>query len=45
VELMKEIPEVDGIIGTGQFDRCAEAIAEALDGRRPVFLEIRGTCA
>ena len=42
VELMKEIPEVDGIIGTGQFDRCAEAIAEALDGRRPVFLENPG---
>lgn len=42
VELMKEIPEVDGIIGTGQFDQCAEAIAKALDGRRPVFLENPG---
>lgn len=42
VELLKEIPEVDGIIGTGQFDRCMEAIHDALDGKRPAFLDTPG---
>jgi len=42
VELMREIPEIDGIIGTGQFGRCVEAVEDAVAGRRPAFLEDPG---
>jgi ribosomal protein S12 methylthiotransferase len=42
VELMREIPEVDGIIGTGQFGRCVEALEDALGGKHPAFLETPG---
>jgi ribosomal protein S12 methylthiotransferase len=42
VELMREIPEIDGIIGTGQFGRCVEAVEDAVAGRRPAFLDDPG---
>jgi ribosomal protein S12 methylthiotransferase len=42
VELMWEIPEIDGIIGTGQFGRCVEAVEDAVAGRRPAFLDDPG---
>jgi len=37
-ELMREIPEIDGIVGTGDFARIAEVIAQSVSGRRPVFV-------
>ena len=33
-EVLKEIPEVDGILGTAACDRCVSVVEEALDGRR-----------
>ncbi|MBX6395775.1 MAG: 30S ribosomal protein S12 methylthiotransferase RimO [Alicyclobacillaceae bacterium] len=35
-ELMQEIPEIDGMLGTGEFHRVAEVVEEALRGRRPM---------
>ncbi|MDI3327244.1 MAG: 30S ribosomal protein S12 methylthiotransferase RimO [Alicyclobacillaceae bacterium] len=35
-ELVREIPEIDGLIGTGEFHRIAEVVDEALGGRRPM---------
>ena len=32
-EIMQEIPEVDGILGTGSYDRIVEALAELLEDR------------
>jgi ribosomal protein S12 methylthiotransferase len=37
-ELMKEMPEIDGIVGTGDFDRINEIVDEALRGRKPVLV-------
>jgi len=37
-ELMKEMPEIDGIVGTGDFPRIAEIVREALQGRKPVYV-------
>ncbi|PDO10575.1 MAG: ribosomal protein S12 methylthiotransferase RimO [Candidatus Reconcilbacillus cellulovorans] len=37
-ELMREIPEIDGIIGTGEFDRIAEIVDAALAGGKPSFV-------
>ncbi len=36
-EIAKEIPEVDAIIGTGDYDRIAEAIKKAFDGEKPII--------
>ena len=38
-ELMEEIPEVDGIIGTGSFKDINSVINSAFDGDRKVLLE------
>lgn len=35
-ELMKEMPEIDGIVGTGDFHHINDIIDEALVGKRPV---------
>lgn len=35
-ELMKEIPEIDGIVGTGDFHHIHDIVDEALRGKRPV---------
>lgn len=37
-ELLKEIPEIDGIIGTGYLNKINEAIELSLQGKKPVFI-------
>lgn len=37
-ELMKEMPEIDGIVGTGDFDKITDVIEEAMSGKRPVLV-------
>lgn len=37
-ELMKEMPEIDGIVGTGDFDKINDIIDEALRGRKPILV-------
>ncbi|OEH85886.1 ribosomal protein S12 methylthiotransferase RimO [Desulfuribacillus stibiiarsenatis] len=37
-ELMKEIPEIDGIVGTGDFDNIHKIISECHQGSRPVYV-------
>jgi ribosomal protein S12 methylthiotransferase len=36
--LMHEMPEIDGIVGTGDFDKISQIIEESLEGRKPVFV-------
>ena len=36
-EIAKEIPEVDAIVGTGDYDRITEAIKKAFDGEKPII--------
>lgn len=37
-QLMKEMPEIDGIVGTGDFPRISEIVREALAGKKPVYV-------
>lgn len=37
-QLLDEIPEIDGIVGTGEFPRIAELIAQAGQGERPKWI-------
>lgn len=37
-ELMREMPEIDGIVGTGDFYHINDIIDEALGGRKPVYV-------
>lgn len=37
-ELMNEMPEIDGIVGTGDFDKINDIIDEALAGRKPILV-------
>ncbi|MFB9273539.1 30S ribosomal protein S12 methylthiotransferase RimO [Cohnella cellulosilytica] len=37
-ELMDEMPEIDGIVGTGDFYRINDIIDEALRGTKPVYV-------
>jgi ribosomal protein S12 methylthiotransferase len=37
-ELMNEMPEIDGIVGTGDFDKITYIVEEALNGRKPIFV-------
>ncbi|WP_372814086.1 30S ribosomal protein S12 methylthiotransferase RimO [Paenibacillus sp.] len=37
-ELMNEMPEIDGIVGTGDFDKINDIIDEALAGKKPIFV-------
>ncbi|MDF2961753.1 MAG: ribosomal protein methylthiotransferase [Paenibacillus sp.] len=37
-ELMKELPEIDGIVGTGDFDKINDIIDEALAGKKPILV-------
>lgn len=37
-ELLKEIPEIDGIIGTGHLNKINEAIELSLQAKKPVFI-------
>ncbi|MBE3596079.1 MAG: 30S ribosomal protein S12 methylthiotransferase RimO [Hydrogenibacillus sp.] len=36
--LLEEIPEIDGLVGTGDFHRIVEAVDRALRGEKPVFI-------
>ena len=44
-ELMKEIPEIDGIIGTGEYDKIFQVISDALKGNRRSVLQNVGFLA
>lgn len=35
-ELLAEIPEIDGLIGTGEIPHIAKVVGEAVEGRKPV---------
>ena len=38
-DILREMPEVDGILGTGSYDRIAEALTEVMEkGQRPCHL-------
>ncbi|WP_438448292.1 30S ribosomal protein S12 methylthiotransferase RimO [Gorillibacterium sp. sgz5001074] len=37
-ELLKEMPEIDGIVGTGDFDKINDIIDEALAGKTPIYV-------
>lgn len=36
--LMEEMPEIDGIVGTGDFDKIGDIIDEALRGSKPAYV-------
>lgn len=36
-DILKELPEVDAVVGTGDFHKIAEVIDEALSGEKPVL--------
>lgn len=37
-QLLEEMPEIDGIVGTGDFDKINHIVDEALRGKRPVLV-------
>lgn len=37
-ELMNEMPEIDGIVGTGDFDKITDIIEQSLIGERPIYV-------
>lgn len=37
-ELMNEMPEIDGIVGTGDFDKINDIVDKALLGKKPVMV-------
>lgn len=37
-ELMKEMPEIDGIVGTGDFEKISQIIDESLEGEKPIYV-------
>lgn len=36
-EILIELPEVDAVLGTGDYDKIAEIITDAFDGKKPVL--------
>lgn len=36
-DILIELPEVDAIVGTGDYDKIAEVIREAFKGKKPVI--------
>ncbi|NSW91058.1 MAG: 30S ribosomal protein S12 methylthiotransferase RimO [Firmicutes bacterium] len=44
VRIIEEIPEVDGIIGTGYYDKICEVIEKAYKGDKPVLYSQPGFC-
>ena len=40
-EILQEIPEIDGIIGTGEIDRIVLAVREAMEGNKPEMVTDR----
>jgi ribosomal protein S12 methylthiotransferase len=43
-QIMDEMPEVDGVIGTGCYDRIYEVIEKSYNGERPVLYGNPGFC-
>lgn len=37
-ELMKELPEIDGTVGTGDFHKINDIIDQALNGKKPILV-------
>ncbi|OPA77664.1 ribosomal protein S12 methylthiotransferase RimO [Paenibacillus selenitireducens] len=37
-QLMEEMPEIDGIVGTGDFDKINDIVDEALRGSKPILV-------
>ncbi len=37
-ELMREIPEIDGLMGTNDFDKIVSLIEETLLGKKPIYM-------
>lgn len=37
-ELMKEMPEIDGLVGTGDFDQIVVVLEKSLEGKKPIFI-------
>lgn len=37
-ELMQEMPEIDGIVGTGDFEKIGQIIDESLQGEKPIYV-------
>ncbi|MCY9659104.1 30S ribosomal protein S12 methylthiotransferase RimO [Paenibacillus chondroitinus] len=37
-QLLDEMPEIDGIVGTGDFDKINDIVDEALRGKRPILV-------
>lgn len=37
-ELLKELPEVDALLGTGEWGRVSAAVTDVLAGKRPVYV-------
>ncbi|MCI3919496.1 30S ribosomal protein S12 methylthiotransferase RimO [Paenibacillus sp. TRM 82003] len=37
-QLMEEMPEIDGIVGTGDFDKINDIVDEALRGKKPALV-------
>ncbi|SEB48055.1 30S ribosomal protein S12 methylthiotransferase RimO [Paenibacillus sp. GP183] len=37
-QLMEEMPEIDGIVGTGDFDKINHIVDEALRGKKPILV-------
>lgn len=36
-EILREMPEIDAVVGTGDYDRIATVINDVMDGERPVI--------
>lgn len=36
--LIQEMPEIDGLVGTGDFDKITQIIDESLAGKRPIYV-------
>lgn len=36
--LVQEMPEIDGLVGTGDFDKITQIIDESLSGKRPIYV-------
>ena len=36
-EILQELPEVDAVVGTGDYDKIAEVVEQALGGARPLL--------
>lgn len=37
-ELMREIPEIDGLVGTGEFHQIIDVIRQTSEGKKPIYI-------